>query len=80
MQSFSDFYPYIQTAPLNFPDLVTDASRWQNLSPPGMYSTEYSHIGTKWPVRCVVDIDKEVKNFCPHPICSGVDKNFKIKE
>lgn len=72
-QTYSDIYPYIQTSSVIVPEVITEASRWQNLCPPGMYRTEYSHIGNAWPIRSVVDIEKEVKDLKPHPLCNSVD-------
>lgn len=80
MQTYSDLNPYIQTTDVDFPDPLTQASPWQNLCPPGMYCTEYSHIGTGRPVRSVVDVEKEIKQLKPHSLCNSVVKhNSEIK-
>ncbi|KAJ8911863.1 hypothetical protein NQ315_012529 [Exocentrus adspersus] len=58
-QTYSDMYPYIQTSGVHFADSLADAGPWQNLSPAGMYCTEYCHTGTGWPVRAVVNTGLE---------------------
>ncbi|XP_023310550.1 uncharacterized protein LOC111691643 [Anoplophora glabripennis] len=55
-QTYSDLHPYINTNGVDFGGSLADAGPWQNLCPPGMYCTDYCHIGTGWPVRAVVDV------------------------
>ncbi|CAG9764079.1 unnamed protein product [Ceutorhynchus assimilis] len=56
--AYSDFYPYVQENGLYFPEALPHSSPWQDLCPPAMYRSEYCHIGTGWPVRAVVDVNK----------------------
>lgn len=54
-QSFSNMYPYLFQNGEEFPEPLPKASVWQELEPPGMYCTETCHIGTGWPVNCIID-------------------------
>lgn len=70
-QTFSDIYPYLQMNDVDFPESFAQASPWQNVCAPGMYWTEYCHIGSNRPVRSVVDIEKPIKDLKPHLPCSN---------
>lgn len=79
-QNLSDLYPYLQSTDVHFPFTLTQAGPWQTLCPPGMYSTEYCHIGTGWPVRTVIDIEKAIKYLKSHKLCNSVAESiYKIK-
>ncbi|KAG5886062.1 hypothetical protein JTB14_009510 [Gonioctena quinquepunctata] len=69
-QTYSDFYPYIHENGVLFDDSLAGPSPWQNLSPPGMYCTEYCHIGNMWPVRSAVDIGKVEEKRIVHLPCN----------
>ncbi|XP_063916359.1 uncharacterized protein LOC135132252 isoform X2 [Zophobas morio] len=56
-QTFSYLHPYLEDRCTEFEDSLPEANRWQNLSPPGMYCTEYCNIGGP-SVRCTVDIER----------------------
>ncbi|XP_056637735.1 uncharacterized protein LOC130445870 [Diorhabda sublineata] len=60
-QTYSDTYPYIEDSGQTSACLVSEAGPWQNLCPPGMYCTEYCHIGSGWPVRAVINSGKSEK-------------------
>lgn len=62
-QSFSDLYPYLFQSGEEFKDSLPEASPWQNLVAPGMYCTEYCHIGTGWPVESTVDVEVHRKEI-----------------
>lgn len=64
-QTYSDLYPYINSNGVHYDGSCSEAGPWQNLCPPGMYCTDYCHIGTGWPVRAVVDIGPD-ETLPPH--------------
>lgn len=79
-QTLADQYPNLQTTDVHFPVSLTQAGPWQNLCPPGMYCTEYCHIGTGWPVRSVINIEKEIKDLKLRKRCnSHTMKTCEIK-
>ncbi|KAK5647287.1 hypothetical protein RI129_002179 [Pyrocoelia pectoralis] len=55
LQCFSDLSPYLYQCGVEFPCSLPKASAWQNMAPPGMYCSEYCHIGSGWPVNSIVD-------------------------
>ncbi|KAF5274795.1 hypothetical protein FQR65_LT00378 [Abscondita terminalis] len=59
-QSFSEFLPYIFQPGVEFPDSLAKSSPWQDLAPPGMYCTEYCHIGSQMSVNSIIE------NLPPH--------------
>lgn len=64
--TYSNIYPYILTTDVDFSDSLPEAGPWQARCPPGMYCTDYCHIGSGWPVRAVVDIEISDKELKPH--------------
>lgn len=48
-------YPYLFQNGIEFPESLAGSSAWQDLAAPGMYCTEYCHIGTGWPVNSIID-------------------------
>lgn len=79
LQTKSDLYPYIQVNDIDFPDSLSRASQWQTNCPPGMYRTEYCHIGSGLPIRSVIDIDKEIKQPNSHRVCNNINDTCEIK-
>ncbi|XP_050498404.1 uncharacterized protein LOC126879433 [Diabrotica virgifera virgifera] len=64
-QTYSDMYPYTGESGQICHNFNSDAGPWQNLCPPGMYSTDYSHIGSGWPVRAVINAgEKRELRYC----------------
>ncbi|KAH1006766.1 hypothetical protein HUJ05_007470 [Dendroctonus ponderosae] len=51
------FYPYRQENGVYCPESFAAAGPWQNLSAAAMYCSENCHIGSRWPIRSVVDLN-----------------------
>lgn len=60
--SRSDLSPYIDI-PMEEFQFLSGAPAAEYFAPPGMYKTEYSHIGSKYSCRNVIDIDKSKQKF-----------------
>lgn len=70
-QTFSYMYPYLEDRCTDFDDSLSPASRWQNLSPPGMYCSEYCNIGGL-SVRRVVDQTTPAKEIVRTKKCCRI--------
>ncbi|XP_022902170.1 uncharacterized protein [Onthophagus taurus] len=78
-QTYYDSYPFIMTPLVDWTDSLPKSSIWQDLSPPGMYCTEYCHIGKGWPVRAVVDPNLPVESRFRDPdLCKDIDNPMQI--
>lgn len=54
-QSFSNMSPYLFQNGIEFPESLSKSCAWQDLASPGMYCTDYCHVGTGWPVNSIID-------------------------
>ncbi|XP_008193988.1 uncharacterized protein LOC103313184 [Tribolium castaneum] len=70
-QTFSYLYPHLQDRCTLFEDSLSEASRWQNLPPPGMYCSEYCNIGG-FSVRRVVDQSTPTKEIARTKKCCRI--------
>ncbi|XP_044264950.1 uncharacterized protein LOC123011536 [Tribolium madens] len=70
-QTFSYLYPHLQDRCTLFEDSLSEASRWQNLPPPGMYCSEYCNIGG-FSVRRVVDQSTPTKEIVRTKKCCRI--------
>lgn len=62
-QTYYDSYPLIHSTLEDYDESLPGAGPWQTLTVPGMYCTDYCHIGTGWPVRAVIEPKKPEKCF-----------------
>ncbi|KAK9695483.1 hypothetical protein QE152_g32538 [Popillia japonica] len=60
-QTYYDSFPTIHATLENYDESLPRAGPWQTLTVPGMYCSDYCHIGTGWPVRSVIELKKPEK-------------------
>ncbi|GJQ76566.1 hypothetical protein Trydic_g2263 [Trypoxylus dichotomus] len=60
-QTYYDSFPTIHSTLEDYDESLPKAGPCQTLVAPGMYCTDYCHIGSGWPVRAVVEPKKPEK-------------------